>query len=267
MSPGEWRPAENGPFANYHTEWGLRRVEVKENLGHIAKSDDVISATKHNLTGKQGDLNIKPYINSKILQLFWKYGERKRMKHFLYTTVACIAFVGVASANEFESELKQLANGKIAEIVSSGEVVSAVKEQNGVTASYDQAKIDELDKTWRAEADAIEQPMIDEVLEKPLSAHLAEIQEGSGGLFTEIFVMDAKGLNVGQSNVTSDFWQGDEAKWQETYSAGKGAVHISDLEQDDSTQIVQSQVSVPVIDPDSGEAIGAVTFGVNVDNL
>ncbi|MBG6146550.1 hypothetical protein IWQ48_003353 [Labrenzia sp. EL_13] len=190
------------------------------------------------------------------------------MKHLLHTATAIgFLFAGAASANEFESELKTLATGKIAEIASSSEVVAAIKAQNGETGSFDQAKIDELDKTWRAEAEAVDQPMIDAILDKPLSGYLAEVQEGSDGLFTEIFVMDGKGLNVGQSDVTSDYWQGDEAKWKDTYSAGKGAVHISELEEDDSTQTLQSQVSVTVVDPASGEAIGAVTFGVNVENL
>jgi hypothetical protein len=47
----------------------------------------------------------------------------------------------------------------------------------------------------------------------------------------------------------------------------RALLHISDLEEDESTQLLQSQVSVPVVDPDSGEPIGAVTFGVNVENL
>ncbi|WP_434056061.1 MAG: hypothetical protein RDA78_14785 [Roseibium sp.] len=190
------------------------------------------------------------------------------MKHLVYTTTAlCFLFAGTATANEFESELKTLAAGKIAEIAASSEVIDAVRAQNGETGAFDQTKIDELDKTWRAEAEAVDQPMIDTVLERPLSTFLADVQESSDGLFTEIFVMDGKGLNVGQSDVTSDYWQGDEAKWQDTYSNGKGAVHISELEEDDSTQTLQSQVSVTVVDPDSGEAIGAVTFGVNVENL
>ncbi|MTI04123.1 hypothetical protein E1180_01150 [Roseibium denhamense] len=174
---------------------------------------------------------------------------------------------GTALANEFQSELEALASGQIAEIASSGEVIEAVKAQNLETAGHDQAKIDELDKTWRAEAEAVDQPMIDSVLDNSLSGYLADLQDGSDGLFTEIFVMDAKGLNVGQSDVTSDFWQGDEAKWSDTYGAGAGSVHISELEQDESTQLLQSQVSVPVVDPDSGQPIGAVTFGVNVENL
>lgn len=187
----------------------------------------------------------------------------------LLTSAVLAVFIGCSSvaANEFQNELQALATGKIAEIASSGEVVSAVKAQNEKTAGYDQAKIDELDKQWRAEADAADQPMIDMVLENDLSAYLADAQGGSDGLFTEIFVMDAKGLNVGQSDVTSDYWQGDEAKWKETFLKGKGSVHVGDLEQDESTQQLQSQVSVSVTDPATGDVIGAVTFGVNVDKL
>ncbi|MEJ8472683.1 hypothetical protein [Roseibium algae] len=189
------------------------------------------------------------------------------MKFLVSTFLTFALSVSAAQSNEFRDELVALANGQIAEIVSSSVVVDAVKAQNGVTADYDQSKIDELDTAWRSETDAADQPMIDAVLDNSLSMHLAELQDGSDGLFTEIFVMDAKGLNVGQSDVTSDYWQGDEAKWQETYLVGKGAVHIGDLEEDDSTQQLQSQVSVPVTDPATGKNIGAVTFGVNVEGL
>lgn len=189
------------------------------------------------------------------------------MRNILNSALLVLLTTGVAAANEFQSELEALASGQIAEIASSSKVISAVKAQNGETASYDQGKIDELDKTWRAETEAVDQPMIDAVLDNDLSGFLAELQDSSDGLFTEIFVMDAKGLNVGQSDVTSDYWQGDEAKWKDTFGAGSGSVHVSELEEDESTQLLQSQVSVPVVDPDSGKPIGAVTFGVNVEKL
>lgn len=189
------------------------------------------------------------------------------MKLLTNSVLALLISTGASFANEFADELQSLAGGQIAEIAASAEIISAVKAQNTETAGYDQGKIDELDKTWRAEADAVDQPMIDAVLDNDLSAYLADLQSNSGGLFTEIFVMDSKGLNVGQSDVTSDYWQGDEAKWKDTFPAGKGAVHLGELEKDDSTQQLQSQVSVSVTDPDTGENIGAVTFGVNVENL
>ncbi|MEO0930160.1 MAG: hypothetical protein AAFY14_05850, partial [Pseudomonadota bacterium] len=87
------------------------------------------------------------------------------------------------------------------------------------------------------------------------------------GFVTEVFVMDDKGLNVAQSVETSDYWQGDEAKWKETYQVGPDALHISDVEFDESTGFYQSQASLAIKDPESGEVIGAITFGINVQNL
>src|SRR3546814_1455058 len=77
--------------------------------------------------------------------------------------------------------------------------------------------------------------------------------------------MDNRGLNVGQSDVTSDYWQGDEAKWQKSYQGGADAIFVDEVEMDESTQTFQSQVSMPIVDPATGEVIGAITVGVNVD--
>jgi hypothetical protein len=189
------------------------------------------------------------------------------MKLLMSTVAMTFLATSFSLANGFQTELEELAAGDIANIAASAEVIAAVQAQNDATASYDQAKVDALDKTWRAETKSGDKPMIEGVLSNDLSRYLAGQQKGSVGLFTEIFVMDAKGLNVGQSAATSDYWQGDEAKWKETFLKGADAVHVGELEQDDSTQQLQSQVSVSVVDPASGETIGAVTFGVNVGRL
>ena len=107
--------------------------------------------------------------------------------------------------------------------------------------------------------------MIDAVLGNDLSKFLTGIRDASEGLYTEIFVMDDKGLNVGQSDVTSDYWQGDEAKFTETFGKGAGAIHISEVEEDESTQRFQSQLSMTI--EDGGKPIGAVTIGVDVELL
>ena len=107
--------------------------------------------------------------------------------------------------------------------------------------------------------------MIDEVLSNALSGFLKNQQAASNGLYTEIFVMDNKGLNVGQSDITSDYWQGDEAKWKKTYLAGTDAVHIGKVKKDESTQKFQSQLSLPIVV--AGKNIGAITIGVNFDEL
>ena len=105
------------------------------------------------------------------------------------------------------------------------------------------------------------------MMSRPLSGVLKQAQAHTAGMITEVFVMDDKGLNVGQSAVTSDLWQGDEAKWQEVFPADGLDMHVSDVEFDASTGFYQVQVSMPVSDPISQTHIGAITFGVNVQPL
>jgi hypothetical protein len=175
---------------------------------------------------------------------------------------------GVATAqdNEFAEPLTALAQGEIKTIAADPVLVAAIVAQNAASAGYDQAKIDELDKQWRAEVDAASKPLIDATLANEASVYLAKVQQESGGKFTEIFATDAKGLNVAQSTVTSDYWQGDEDKFTKSFGAGADAVFLGEVEQDESTQTFQSQVSVTVVDA-TGAPIGSITVGVDLSTL
>lgn len=193
------------------------------------------------------------------------------MKRWLFpaalATVAGALTMGGACANDFEKQIKDLAQSQIRPWLSSPQVIEAVKAQNAANASLSEADILRLDKEWRAETTASAKPLIEKVSTNPLSAFLTDKRKNSGGVISEIFVMDDKGLNVGLSDVTSDYWQGDEAKWQKTFLAGPDAIHISEVEKDESTQAFESQVSLPVTDPADGKVIGAITVGVNVEKL
>jgi len=169
--------------------------------------------------------------------------------------------------DEFTAPLTELAKSEIAAFASDPALVAAIVAQNAVTGAYDQAKIDALDAQWRAEVGTASKPLIDATLANAASQYLAGVQAASAGKYTEIFAMDAKGLNVGQSTLTSDYWQGDEDKFTASFGAGADAVHIGEIEQDESTQIFQSQVSVPITDPATGNVIGAITVGVDVSML
>ena len=172
-----------------------------------------------------------------------------------------------ASADAHKEAAEAFIKTKVMPWLESAEVVSAINAQNQENAGLAQGDIDKLDKQWRAEVDASSKPLIDKVMKNALSKFLAAKKNEFDGAVTEMFVMDDKGLNVGQSDVTSDFWQGDEAKWKKTYKMGPTALFVDDVEQDESTQQLQSQVSVSIKDPATGKVIGAITVGVNVDQL
>ncbi len=173
----------------------------------------------------------------------------------------------MAAEGPHVAPMQEFASGTVKGWIAEPVLIEAVKAQNAETAGYDAAKIEALDQQWRAETGSASSPMIETVLSNELSQWLDQVKQQQGGLVTEIFVMDAKGLNVGQSDVTSDYWQGDEAKFQETYPVGPDAIFVDEVEKDESTQMFQSQVSMTVVDPASGAAIGAITVGINVDAL
>lgn len=191
------------------------------------------------------------------------------MKSKLLSTIVLMSaiFAAPLAANESEGAIRALIDSEIKAWASSNDVVEAIKAQNSKSSSLDQGAIDKLDKQWRAETKADAKPMIDSVLGNSLSTYLKGVKEEGADKYSEIFVMDNKGLNVGQSDVTSDYWQGDEGKWKKTYLVGPDAVLIGEVEFDDSSQTYQSQVSLSVVDPADNSVIGAITIGINVENL
>lgn len=183
--------------------------------------------------------------------------------------VSATLFAGsvVHADPEIDAAARMFAEQSVYSWLSDPIVLTAIKAQNAKNAALTQSDIDALDKQWRAETSGSGGKMIEGVIQNELSQFLRQKKEAEAWLMTEIFVMDDKGLNVGQSDITSDYWQGDEAKWQKTYSAAPNAIFVDDVEKDESTQRFQTQISIAITDPSTGENIGAVTIGVDAENL
>lgn len=170
---------------------------------------------------------------------------------------------GTAAADErllrdfVVDEIRQWSNSPV--------VLLTLEASNQRYAKLDQAGIDALDKQWRAEREVEDQPLVTAVLSSPLSSYLTKIQARSGGLYTEIFVMDARGLNAGQSAVTSDFWQGDEDKWLKTFQVGPDALFIDAIELNEESGTENAQVNLSIAQ--DGKVVGAITVEINVTEL
>ncbi|MEM9781194.1 MAG: hypothetical protein AAF899_01855 [Pseudomonadota bacterium] len=193
-------------------------------------------------------------------------------KSFLGGCVAALAVVaaGPAAAQKndimhYYDEVQEIAAGELQTWITDPVFVYAIREQNQMFGTLSERRIDRMDKRWRAEKGR--GPMIGDLLDRQASVILRDRRELSRGVITEIILMDKYGLNVAISDPTTDFYQGDEAKYQDTYLKGPNAVHVSEVEFDESTGFDQTQVSMTVIDPDSGSPIGAVTFGINLEVL
>lgn len=88
---------------------------------------------------------------------------------------------------------------------------------------------------------------------------------GNSLVYGEGILMDGQGALVCATNLTTDYWQGDEAKWTRTFNEGKGAVFIDRPRLDESAGQRLAQISLPILS--SGKVVGAITVGVQLDKL
>lgn len=186
------------------------------------------------------------------------------MKKFLLIT-ACLFSATATSAMEADPVLRAYALEVGQKWANNPAILSRIQSQNAATAALTEAEILALDTAWRAEVGQPATPTITPILENAASDYLRSEIEASEGRVVEVFAMDARGLNAATSGVTSDYWQGDEDKFQKSHGAGAGAVHVSEVEFDESSQTFLVQVSIVVLDPQSQAPIGAMTLGLNAE--
>ena len=92
---------------------------------------------------------------------------------------------------------------------------------------------------------------------RTLRANLPEIAEA--------FVTDGLGANVAMTNKTSDFWQGDEAKFTRAMSGNRRSYHIDPVRFDESIQAYAVQIALPIF---GGQApIGVLVVTLNLEKL
>lgn len=186
------------------------------------------------------------------------------MKQFkIIATIATMAFLftcGLAGAEEAPQKIIDLANGTLVKLGTEPVIVAAVKSENAKGKTLDQIKT--MDKKWKATPGIVD--YMQALIDSDCGRFLRKVLK-SQPYYAEIFVMDNQGANVAMTDKTSDYWQGDEAKFKKSYNGGNGAVFVDEVEFDDSTQAYLCQVSVPVKDGD--KVIGAITIGVDVDQI
>jgi len=144
-------------------------------------------------------------------------------------------------------------------------VLESIRSQNQRHSKLKTDQIWALDLQWRKEIKTAQPQFISVLLKHPLSIYLQEVERDSNGLFSEIFITDNLGLNVAMSKPTSDYWQGDETKFERTFNAQSDDLYIDSIRYDQSAKKFQSQVSLRIIDPATEQAIGMVTIGVDVE--
>lgn len=154
---------------------------------------------------------------------------------------------------------------KLDAIRKSSQVLQAIAKQNQENANKPEAALHLLDERWKAAFTQGDNEFYKAYINLKASDFLGELRLKSNSLLTEVLVTDNRGFNVAVSNMTSDYWQGDEDKYIKTIGLSGAQYFFDDIEYDASSKHFQVQISFPVPDVRSTKNIGVVTFGVDID--
>ena len=165
----------------------------------------------------------------------------------------------VAQSENIPPKLQQEI-AKITKYANDETVIHAVQAQNQKRISMDE--ILKLDRDWIR--GSISEDLVKTLMENHCASKLKELaKEISSSM--EAFVMDDQGALVCITQKTSDYWQGDEPKWIDSFKGGAGETVVSKREYDQSTKSTLLHVSVPILDQQ--KAIGVLCVGINLTKL
>lgn len=129
-----------------------------------------------------------------------------------------------------------------------------------------------IDSQWQAMAPFQTPELAEEILAMPGSRALHAWQQSHPGLITEVMVVNDMGTLAAISQLTSDYWQGDEPKFQKVMGGtGAGAtagkpLFMSPIRYDTSAARFQVTVSTAVTSDDGGAALGVVVLGLGIED-
>lgn len=164
-------------------------------------------------------------------------------------------------------QIKELLVRKIERWKRLPKLETLLKERNLVTRRFTKQEIAERDKKWREAFAKDDFSYSIDLVNQELSAHLREIKKQSQDMITEIIIADARGLNFAISDMTSDYWQGDEEKFTEVFSKPATTMHFGEISYDESSKRFQLHLSVPLYTEENFEPLGVMVFGVDVEKV
>ncbi len=137
----------------------------------------------------------------------------------------------------------------------SPEIIASIKEQNSQNIPLDEIK--KIDHEWQ---DGGQNKLASRLQYSKAGRFLKNKILSNSRLYAEAFLCDRQGAVVGEYPRTTDYWQGDEAKFIDSFNNGDGKIIYGHPQYDQSTKTFTVQISIPVFD--KSETIGVLIVGL-----
>jgi hypothetical protein len=137
--------------------------------------------------------------------------------------------------------------------------------QDASKAAFDKNATDQLDQQWQK--DGRVPAALAGLLTTPASRFLTDVTKHDP-LYREILVTDLHGRLVAASQVTTDYFQGDEGWWTQALDDGRrGRIFVSDVKRDESANAYVFDIAVPVVALDSEDVVGVMKVAASSQEL
>src|SRR5215472_8080219 len=147
------------------------------------------------------------------------------------------------------------------------DIIEAVRAANrrygGISEETLAARIQEIERQWdTSTADSL----VKEMMSSRASRWLQQ-QHSLNPRLLKIIVADENGAAVAATGKPMHYVETNQERWQAVYASGKGAVNVTDVRYDASTQSDYIQIAVPVLEEETRRFVGAVGALVDVSGL
>jgi len=147
------------------------------------------------------------------------------------------------------------------------DIIEAVRAANrrygGISEETLAARIQEIERQWdTSTADSL----VKEMMSSRASRWLQQ-QHSLNPRLLKIIVADENGAAVAATGKPIHYVETNQERWQAVYASGKGAVNVTDVRYDASTQSDYIQIVVPVLEEETRRFVGAVAALVDVSAL
>ncbi|MCG8611774.1 MAG: hypothetical protein MI864_14700 [Pseudomonadales bacterium] len=228
------------------------------------KSADGERATNSDLLGHHKSQVAQPFLKSRDGRLLVADSNSIRDWDWYYLSLAtahddapCAAAPQAPQAKNV-AQFKQAVE-KIKALAENPLVVQSVNRQNQSNADLNKYDLFAMDAHWRDETSRLGKALRGTLQRKAVNQYLEQLVGQSEGSIKMITLMDQKGVSVAQSDLSEDFWQGDESRFIQAFFNGPDTLVI-ESNQMSGAQSQPKSISVTITDPDSSEAIGVVTI-------
>ncbi len=207
-----------------------------------------------------------PIVLAWVVVVYATYSSEKSL-------IKTIESASAAQAHSVMEEVDRVIHSRIADWMAYGdssEVQGALQESN---LHFEQMKdaqsyIDEADGAWRKVSLGSFNPLMRQTMDgdlaKTMRAKLNMLEEAFGfPVFGEVFITNRYGVNIAQTNRTSDYRQDDESWWQHAKSDG---LYVAEISFDESANIFSTAICLRVKDK-NGAFIGVIKAVLNIKEV